>query len=109
MTTNPFSERPPTSSEHPPPKGQPTAEETYKIITDTVTGANVRVWDNALQAVVAGFCLLLGVLIGWLYFRLSGGDQLMGVLAGAFVGLLVGLFGSGIFLMIYRALRHIRG
>jgi hypothetical protein len=28
---------------------------------------------------------------------------------GAFAGLVVGVFSSGIFLMVYRAIRHVRG
>jgi hypothetical protein len=32
-----------------------------------------------------------------------------GAIAGAFAGLAVGLFASGIFLMIYRAVRHLQG
>jgi len=30
-------------------------------------------------------------------------------LIGSFAGLVIGIFGSGIFLMIYRAARHISG
>jgi hypothetical protein len=30
-------------------------------------------------------------------------------MAGGFTGLVVGFFASGIFLMIYRAVKHIRG
>jgi hypothetical protein len=33
----------------------------------------------------------------------------MGALLGGFIGLLVGLFGSGIVLMILRAVKHARG
>jgi hypothetical protein len=32
-----------------------------------------------------------------------------GALIGSFAGLVIGIFASGIFLMIYRAARHIKG
>ena len=32
-----------------------------------------------------------------------------GALGGAFIGLVAGFFASGIFLMIYRAVMHLRG
>ena len=40
---------------------------------------------------------------------LTAADAAMGAVVGACVGLLAGLFGSGLFLMIYRAVRHVRG
>lgn len=82
-----------------------TGQETYNVVTDTVTGANVRLKDNLIQAAVIAVCLVLGAIVGALVVE----DRLPGALAGAFIGLLVGLFGSGLFLMIYRALRHLRG
>jgi hypothetical protein len=48
-------------------------------------------------------CLLGGAGIG----ALVGGCG--GAFLGAFAGILVGLFGSGIYLMVYRAVRHVRG
>jgi len=79
--------------------------ETYNIVSDTVVGANVRLKDNVLQAVVIGVCLLLGTVIGAVVTR----DRIAGAVLGGFIGLLAGLFGSGIFLMVYRAVRHLRG
>jgi ABC-type microcin C transport system permease subunit YejE len=32
-----------------------------------------------------------------------------GALIGAFAGLIMGVFGSGIYLMVYRALQHLKG
>jgi hypothetical protein len=49
--------------------------------------------------------MVLGALIG--LFTMKPG--VMGALVGGFIGVLAGLFGSGIFLMIYRAVRHLRG
>ncbi len=74
-------------------------------MTDLGTGVNVRRRDNLLQAASIVICLILGALIG--LFVTS--DRAAGVLVGGFIGLLVGLFGSGIFLMVYRFLRHLRG
>ena len=36
-------------------------------------------------------------------------ERVTGAVFGGFIGLLVGLFGSGIFLMIYRAVNHALG
>ena len=86
--------------------GKPlTGRQTYNLVSDTVTGPNVRLKDNLYQglAILAG--LILGGLIGYLVVH----DQPMGAIVGGAGGLLVGLFGSGIFLMIYRAVKHSRG
>jgi hypothetical protein len=77
-----------------------TGRETYNVITDTVTGVNLRVSDNVFQAIVSFVCLVLGAGIGALAFQ----DRVPAALVGGFVGLVVGLFVSGIWLMCYRAL-----
>ena len=77
----------------------------YNVVTDTVTGVNIRFKDNIVQGLALVVCLLLGAGIGVLLVK----DQLAGLLVGGFIGLLVGLFGSGIFLMLYRAIMHIIG
>ena len=79
--------------------------EAYNVVADTVTGANLRLKDNVLQAVVIAVCLVLGGIGGALIVD----DRALGAIAGALIGLLVGLFGSGVFIMVYRALRHLRG
>jgi hypothetical protein len=81
-----------------------TGREVYHLVTDTVVGPNVRWKDNLFQAIAILVCIAMGVLIAWLVWRGPGE-----AIVGGFVGLLVGLFGSGIFLMIYRAVRHISG
>ena len=87
-------------------QGRPLSDrETYNVITDTVSGVNVRLKDNVIQGITILVCLLLGAGIGALVFE----ERLLAAWAGAFVGLLVGLFASGTFLMIYRAARHMRG
>ena|SRR5688500_5444687 len=92
----------------PPPQAPapPSGHETYNIVTDTATGVNIRLWDNLFQLAAIGICLILGIGIGYV---VSSQDPILGAVVGGFVGLLAGLFGSGIFLMVYRAVRHVRG
>ena len=77
--------------------------ESYNVVTDTVVGVNVRLWDNILQAIFIGVSIVLGMIIGGLLW--GAGGAVGGFLAGLIGGFLV----SGIFLMIYRAIRHARG
>jgi hypothetical protein len=82
-----------------------TGKEVYHVVSDTVAGPNVRLYDNLFQAAAILICLVLGTGIGYLVTS----DGPTGAILGGIGGLLVGLFGSGIFLMIYRAIRHARG
>jgi len=82
-----------------------TGREAYNVISDTVLGVNVRASDNVFQAIAIFVCLVLGAGIGAAAFQ----DRIPAALAGGFIGLVVGLFGSGIWLMCYRAMRHLRG
>ena len=75
------------------------------MVTDTVTGPNVRLKDNLYQGLAIVVCLILGVLIG----LVAAEDRVFGTSVGGFAGLLAGLFGSGIFLMVFRAIRHKQG
>jgi ABC-type microcin C transport system permease subunit YejE len=84
-----------------PPKGR----QVYNVVSDTVAGPNVRLKDNLYQGAAILVCLVLGAGIG----LLAMADRLMGVLLGGFIGLLIGLFGSGIFVMIFRIIQHVRG
>lgn len=97
------------TDEHPEAQDQPTdamtGRQTYNVISDIGTGANVRLKDNVIQAIVILICLVLGAAIG----ALVASERVIGALAGGFAGLLVGLFGSGFFLMVFRAIQHIRG
>src|ERR1700726_360245 len=77
----------------------------YNAGTDTVTGPNVRFRDTPYQGLIILACLVLGALNGFFAMR----PGVLGALVGGFIGVLVGLFGSGIFLMIFRAVRHLRG
>ena len=78
-----------------------TAKETYNVVSDTVVGVNVRVKDNLIQGVIILFTVIIGLVIGQMY----GGFLLLGGLGG----LIIGFLGSGIFLMIYRAVKHAFG
>jgi hypothetical protein len=78
--------------------------ETYNIVSDTITGINLRWKDNVIQFAVIVACVPIGALIGALAME----DWRPGAIIGGFGGLLVGFFGSGIFLMIYRFIRHVR-
>jgi hypothetical protein len=101
-----------------PPPNAPdqslTGQQAYNLVTDTVAGPNVRLSDNLLQAAAIGICLLLGTGIGAAVaaFTAGGpikGDHLaVGAIVGGFAGLLIGLFTSGIFIMVYRAVMHVR-
>ncbi len=82
-----------------------TGRQAYNVVSDTVTGANVRLKDNVIQGFAILICVVLGVVIGAIVVP----ERVPGGLVGGFIGLLVGFFGSGIFLMIYRAIMHIRG
>ncbi len=88
-----------------PPKPPISGKQAYNAFTDTVAGPNVRLKDNLYQGIAIVVCLFLGVGIGYAFSK----DHVTGVIAGGFIGLLVGLFGSGIFLMIYRAVKHAKG
>jgi DNA-directed RNA polymerase subunit RPC12/RpoP len=79
--------------------------EVYNIVSDLGTGVNVRWRDNLYQFVAIGICLAIGILVGALVIR----DHIPGAITGGFVGLLVGLLGSGAFLMVYRFVRHLLG
>lgn len=115
---NPYasdSSEPPVVQSALEPASNLSGRETYNIVTDTVVGMNVRKSDNVFQLKVIGACLLLlvplGVISGAVLSEPSerlptsiGGGAVAGLVA-----LIVGLFGSGIYLMIYRAKRHWHG
>jgi uncharacterized membrane protein YeaQ/YmgE (transglycosylase-associated protein family) len=79
--------------------------QTYNLITDTVVGPNLRWRDNLYQLLAIIVCAGIGAAIG--YFLTQ--DRIFGGMIGLIAGLMVGLIGSGTFLMIYRAVRHARG
>ncbi|XZE56217.1 hypothetical protein SH139x_002313 [Planctomycetaceae bacterium SH139] len=84
----------------------------YNVVTDTVTGVNVRWSDNKFQAIFIFAAVLLVAAIGAILALLYPRWDLPwygGALVGSFGGLVIGVLTSGIFLMIYRAARHLMG
>ena len=84
----------------------------YNVVTDTLTGVNVRWSDNKFQAVFVFVSVILASLVGAILAALNAHWDLPwygGALIGSFAGLVIGIFASGIFLMVYRAARHISG
>jgi uncharacterized membrane protein YedE/YeeE len=89
----------------PVPPQSLSARQAYNIVADTVGGPNVRLKDNLYQGLAILICVIAGALVGAIAVR----ERLAGVIVGGLIGMVAGLFGSGIFLMIYRSLRHARG
>ena len=84
----------------------------YNVVSDTVTGLNVRKSDNIFQAIYILVGIVLLAAVGAVLAALNSDWDLPwygGALIGAFAGLVIGFFTSGIFLMIYRAARHMKG
>lgn len=81
------------------------ARQAYNIVADTVGGPNLRLKDNLYQGLaILGFAILGGVI------GLGLADEpLAGLIVGAIIGMVAGLFASGLFLMLYRSVRHLRG
>lgn len=99
-------------SKHPPTERGPAAQgkgltprQTYNVVSDVGAGLNVRLKDNLYQGVATLLCLVVGLVLG----LLIADEKPAGLIIGGFLGLLVGILGSGIFLMIYRLIMHARG
>jgi ABC-type uncharacterized transport system permease subunit len=113
-----MTEKAPLSSPEPPPITQPTSnaieqeQVAYNVVTDLVTGVNVRGNDNKFQAIFVTVSVLLIAGLGAILAAINTQWNLPwygGALIGSFLGLVLGILTSGIFLMIYRAVRHIQG
>jgi hypothetical protein len=81
-----------------------TGRQQYNLVTDTIAGPNIRLKDNVIQGISVLVCLLIGAGVGWFVVD----EPMPGLLGGSLAGMLVGVFGSGFYLMIYRAMKHIR-
>ena len=84
----------------------------YNVVSDTVTGFNVRKSDNMFQAKFIFVSVVLLAGIGAFLAWLNSSWNLPwygGAMAGAFCGLIVGVLTSGVFLMLYRGARHLTG
>ena len=93
-------ELPPQIEKAEPEKGL-SSKETYNVVSDTLVGVNVRKKDNIIQGLIIIVTVIIGLVIGQMY----GGFLMLGGLGGLIIGFLV----SGIFLMIYRAVKHASG
>ena len=112
MTKNPYaaSEKSPegTGSDEELDSG----EVAYNVVTDTVTGLNLRGSDNKFQAKFTAISTVLLAVVGALAAFFNPRWNLPwfgGALAGGFCGMVIGIFLSGIFLMVFRGFRHLRG
>ncbi|MDA7977926.1 MAG: hypothetical protein MPJ50_04045 [Pirellulales bacterium] len=115
LPEKPLPVTPPSGQSSPPmnalAKEQMTTREIYNVVSDTATGVNIRKSDNLVQAAFILLTVLAGAGLGATLAEFNdwGLPWFGGALIGAFAGLVLGLFASGIFLMVYRAMRHIKG
>ena len=101
-----------SGTEKPQSEGISTTRAAYNIVSDTVTGLNVRKRDNKFQAVFIFGSVLLFATISAVITAFNGQWKLPwygGALVGAFAGLVIGVLASGTVLMFYRAMRHFQG
>ena len=114
----PIHDKPPVTADAGTGDPHPAAtsgRDAYNIVSDTFVGVNVRKSDNLFQLKVILVCVLilgpLGAIAAAVFSPPEG--RLIGSVGGglgmACVAVVLGLFGSGIYLMIYRAIRHVKG
>jgi hypothetical protein len=105
-------EFPAADAEESPPDTVTPGRAAYNFVSDTVFGLNVRASDNKLQATVALGMALLFAAVGAIATALIpdwGLEWYYNALLGAVGGMFFGIFASGLYLMIYRAWRHLQG
>ncbi len=116
MSENPFD--PPVAETQLAPDTAPTlsAYDAYNVVSDTVTGVNLRWSDNKFQAKFVFVSVIVpAILVGGVAAINSGKElhwglaALIGAIVGAFIGLIFGILASGTILMVYRANRHLKG
>jgi len=88
-----------------PPKDVLTTRQTYNIVSDIVTGPNIRFRDNLFQGCVVLVFFVGGAVAG---AHLTE-DKLSGALTGGLLGLIAGALVGGFLLMLYRTVMHICG
>ena len=84
----------------------------YNIVSDTVTGVNVRKSDNKFQAIFITVTVAILASVGAILVILNTDWKIPwygGAMIGTLAGLIIGVILSGIYLMVYRAWRHLRG
>ena len=94
------------------PESNLSSKDIYNVVSDNVAGLNVRKSDNKFQAIFILISVVLLAAIGSVAAIVMKSWELPwfgGAIFGGFAGLLIGFFASGIFLMIYRTVRHIKG
>lgn len=89
------------------PTEEMTFEQTYNVVSDTVTGINFRLKDNLIQLLAVIIFSALGALSGLLFFDVSNIANRL--IWGGLAGLIVGWLLSGAGIMIYRAVLHAQG
>ena len=112
MPENPYQPPHDSREQKDQPKEVSPAVAAYNVVSDVVGGVNVRWSDNKFQAVFVGISVVVAAVVGAIVSLLVPSWELpwvLGAVAGAFGGLVFGIFASGIYLMIYRAIRHIKG
>lgn len=117
-STNPFADNSFVSPDDPAeavPSKPMSGRDTYNVVSDVLVGANLRKSDNLFQLKAILVCAIIGGALGAIAGALlsDSGNRLIAALAAGlslgFAGVVLGLFGSGIYLMIYRAVSHMKG
>ncbi|QDT46299.1 hypothetical protein Pan258_03170 [Symmachiella dynata] len=112
MSDNPVEPDPASAPDQSQPQSVSATRASYNLFSDTVIGVNTRKSDNKFQAIFIGISILVLAAVGGLIAVWNTEWEMpwyAGALLGAFAGLVFGTFASGIFLMFYRAWRHIQG
>jgi hypothetical protein len=113
LSENPFqAPADPANADQNPTPSVSSGRAAYNVVSDTMTGVNVRWSDNKFQAAFVFVSVAVTSPAGALLAALNPRWNLpwpAGALMGAFAGLVIGIFASGIFLMFYRVARHIKG
>ena len=102
---------PPSGTHRPTPPTQPVAPDAFEQVNqvaDTLIGPNLRVKDNLMQLIACVAGAVLGGLSCTTAALIVGGDVFKFALTGTIGGLVIGLFASGIALMVIGFVRASR-
>jgi fatty acid desaturase len=117
MEVNPYASNPPNASEpqaaarSASPDSANARDDADRFVSDTVIGFNTRRSDNRLQAIwIGGSMLLAACAMAFAAWWRTDWELPWygGALIGAFLGMVFGFFTSGIYLMVYRLVHHLR-